>query len=243
MKNHSFLFILILLALVLPFKAEAFRLEPMVVNFTPDGAGSSKIFRIENEAKEKIAVKVEAFTREIDDKGKEKMVPSKDFKIYPDQISLNGSDSRAIRVVYLGPKDLEKEVAYRIVASQLPVAFDEVKKQTGIKFLFQFVASVYVTDANYYPKIVVEPIKRLDKDTLRISVANKGQRHTLLKNVKIEMKDNAGKTVMLRDLVKDWDGENVLSGNRRVFKVKSTSDFDLAKNPPKVEIKDENITP
>jgi len=243
MKNHSLFSYLILIVSVFHFRAEAFRLEPMVVNFSPDGAGASKIFRIENEAKEKIAVKVEAFTREIDDKGKEKMTPSRDFKIYPDQISLNGSDSRAIRVVYLGPKDIDKEVAYRIVASQLPVSFEESKKQTGIKFLFQFVASVYVTDVNYYPKIVIEPIKRLDKDTLRISVVNKGQRHTLLKNVKIEMKDNAGKTVNLAELVKDWDGENLLSGRRRVFKVKTTSEFDLVKNPPKVEIKDENITP
>lgn len=242
MKNHSLVFV-ILLVLGLQFKAQAFRLEPMVANFTPAGEGATRIFRVENEGKEKIAVKIEAFTRSIDDKGKETTVPTKDFKIYPDQMSLNGSDSRAVRIVYLGPKDMEQEVAYRIVATQLPVSFKEDKKQTGIKFLFQFVASVYVTNENYYPKIEIEPLKRLDKDTLRLSVVNKGQRHVVLKNVKVELKDNAGKPVVLSDIVKTWDGENVLSGRRRVFKVKTASDFDLAKNPPKVEIKDENITP
>lgn len=243
MKNHLLTIFVFLFALGLQFKAEAFRLEPMVANFTPAGEGATRIFRVENEGKEKIAVKIEAFTRSIDDKGKETMAPSKDFKIYPDQMSLNGSDSRAVRIVYLGPKDMEQETAYRIVASQLPVSFKEDKKQTGIKFLFQFVASVYVTNENYYPKIEIEPIKRLDKDTVRLSVVNKGQRHVVLKNVKVEMKDNSGKAVVLGDIVKNWDGENILSGRRRVFKVKTTSDFDPAKNPPKVEIKDENITP
>jgi fimbrial chaperone protein len=243
MKNRSLIASAFLLMFGFAFKAEAFRLEPMVANFTATGDGTSKIFRVENEAKEKIAVKIEAFARQIDDKGKETLTPSKDFKIYPEQVSLNGSDSRAVRVVYLGPKDIEQEQSYRIVASQLPVSFKEEKKQTGIKFLFQFVASVYVTNDNYYPKLVVEPLKRLDKDTLRISVANKGQKHVVLKNARIEMKDNGGKAVVLSELIKEWDGENVLSGHRRVFKVKTTSDFDLAKNPPKVEIKDETVTP
>jgi fimbrial chaperone protein len=244
MKNHSLIASAFLLIFGFAYEAKAFRLEPMVANFAPSGDGATKIFRIENEAKEKIAVKLEAFTREIDDKGKEKLTPSKDFKIYPEQMSLNGSDSRAVRVVYLGPKDMEQETAYRIVASQLPVSFKEDKKQTGIKFLFQFVASVYVTNENYYPKIVVENTKRLDKDTLRVSIANKGQRHVVLKNVKLELKDNAGKNVAIDEsLIKGWDGENLLSGHRRVFKVKTTSDFDLAKNVPKVEIKDENISP
>jgi len=216
----------------------------MVANFTSSGDGATKIFRVENEGKDKIAVKIEAFNREIDDKGKEKLSPSKDFKIYPEQMSLNGSDSRAVRVVYLGPKDLEQESAYRIIASQLPVSFKEDKKQTGIKFLFQFVASVYVTNENYYPKVVIENTKRIDKDTLRLSVVNKGQRHVVLKNVKIDMKDNSGKTVTIgENLIKNWDGENLLSGHRRVFKVKTASDFDIAKNAPKIEIKDENITP
>lgn len=240
MKKHNTISGFFLICILLSFNAHAFRLEPMMANFTPDGDGATKIFRIENEAKETIAVKIQAFTRQIDDKGKETKVESKDFKIYPDQISLAGSDSRAIRVLYIGPKTLEQESAYRIVATQLPVAFKEDVKKTGIKFLFQFVASVYVTSDKFFPKIEVESITRMDKDNLKIKIINKGQKHALLKNVKVEVKDNNGKVLVLgNNIIKDWDAENILSGSRRTFKVKSLMNFDIDKNKPKIEIKDE----
>ena len=238
-KNHQLTSVIFLFLAAFSFRAEAFRLEPMVANFTPDGEGSTKIFRVENEGKDKIAVKVQAYTRQIDDKGKETLVESKDFKIYPEQMSLSASDSRAVRVIYLGTKTIDQEVSYRIIASQLPVSFKEESKQTGIKFLFQFVASVYVTSDKYFPKVVIESITR-DKDQLRIKVINKGQKHVVLKNVKVVLKDNDGKNVDLgADLIKSWDGENLLSGTRRTFKVKTPLNFDLTKNPPKIEIKEE----
>lgn len=239
-KNNLMSAALIVCLGLFSINANAFRLEPMVANFAADGEGSTKIFRVENEGKEKIAVKIQAFVRQIDEKGKETLVETKDFKIYPEQMSLAASDSRAIRVIYLGLKNLEKESAYRIVASQLPVSFKEDSKQkNGIKFLFQFVASVYVTSDQYYPKIMVESITR-EKDELKIKVINKGQKHAVLKNVKVLIKDTTGKVIDLgADVVKTWDGENLLSGSRRTFRVKSPLNFDLTKNPPKIEIKEE----
>lgn len=233
MKNHLIVAFLLLSSL----QVFAFRLEPMVADFEIQGEGATKIFRVENESKDKIAIKIEAFVRSIDENGKEKMTPSKDFKIFPDQISLAGSDSRAVRVIYQGPKDLEKESSYRIVASQLPVAFKEEAKKTGIKFLFQFVASVYVTNEKYFPKIEVESVTKADKDNIKIKIVNKGQKHVLLKDVKIELKDSAGAVLKLgSEVVKTWDGENLLSGTRRTFKIKSPSTFDIKKDAPKVEI-------
>lgn len=215
-------------------------MEPMDVDFTPDGEGASKIFRIENESDEKVAVKIHAYTRQMDDKGKETRVETKDFKIYPEQITLAGSDSRAVRVMYIGPKRLEQESSYRIVATQLPVAFKKDAKKTGVSFLYEFVASVYVTNEKFVPKIEVESITRTDKENLKIKVINKGQKHTLLRYVKIELKDSNGKVLSLdNSTIKEWDGENLLSGTRRTFKLKSTSNFDIIASPPKIEVKDE----
>lgn len=239
--KHTMFFSLSLIFIIFSINASAFRLEPMVANFAPEGPGATQIFRIENEGKDSIAVKIQAFTRQIDDKGKETQLPSRDFKIFPDQISLSGSDSRAIRVMYIGPKGLEQESSYRIVASQLPVAFKDEGKKTGIKFLFQFIASVYVTSDKFYPKIEVESLTRIDAENLKLKIINKGQKHTLLKNVKIELKDTAGKTLVLgNEIIKNWDAENILSGTRRTFKLKSSSTFDLVKDKPKIDIRDEN---
>lgn len=239
MKKRTLISTLLLLVIV-SLKVSAFRMEPMDVDFTPDGEGSSKIFRIENEGDEKVAVKIHAYTRQIDDKGKETRVVSKDFKIYPEQITLAASDSRAVRVIYIGPKGLEQESAYRIVATQLPVEFKKDTKKTGVSFLYEFVASVYVTNEKFVPKIEVESITRIDKDNLKIKVINKGQKHTLLRNVKIALKDTSGKILPLDSkLIKEWDNENLLSGTRRTFNVKSTLNFDINANPPKIEIVDE----
>lgn len=240
MKKQTLAKAFFTIVIALSLKAPAFRLEPMVADFSIDGEGASKIFRVENEGKDKIAVKIEAFVRSHDENGKETLTPTKNFKIYPDQISLAASDSRAVRVIYQGPKDLEKEEAYRIVASQLPVAFKEDNKKTGIKFLFQFVASVYVTSDKYYPKVVVESVSRIDKDNIRIKVINKGQKHALLKEVKVELKDTAGGVLQLGPaVIKDWDGENLLSGTRRTFKVKSSANFDITKDVPKIDVKEQ----
>lgn len=241
MQKFGIGLILFIILLNLNFSAHAFRLEPMVADFTPDGENATKIFRVENEAKEKIAVKIQAFVRKIDEKGKETTTPTADFKIYPDQISLEASDSRAVRISYIGKKALEQESAYRIVASQLPVAFKNQAKKTGINFLFQFVASVYVTSDKYYPKIEVESLARVDNENLKIKLVNKGQKHSILKNVNIELTGNDGKALKLNgDVIPNWNSENILSGTRRTYKFKSAVDFDIKKNAPKIEIKDEN---
>jgi len=241
MKKHRTIFNLFILAgLIFSIEAYAFRLEPMTASFLPEGEGAAKIFRIENESKEKIAVKIQAFVRQIDAQGKETLVDTRDFKIYPEQISLAASDSRAVRVLYIGKKSLDKEMAYRIVASQLPVSFKTDKKKSGINFLFQFVASVYVSSEKFFPKIQVESIDRVDKEYLKLKLVNKGQKHVLLKNVKLVLKDQAGKDFTVNGaVIETWDSENILSGNRRTLIIKSPLNFNLNKNQPKIEIQDE----
>ena len=222
------------------FNANAFRLEPMLAEFTPTGSSATKVFRVENESNEKVAVKLKMTTRVIDENGKEENVDSSDFKIYPEQVSLDPSDSRAIRVVYIGKKQIDMEQNYRLFASQLPVSFKNEKPKTGVKFLYQFVASVYVTSDKYSPKVEVESFERIDKNTAKISLVNKGQRHVLLKGVKVELFDGNNKTFRVGpENSEDWDSINILSGSRRIVKVKTDKDFDLAKNPAKVVIENE----
>ena len=239
MMKSKLIYILMCAVLLGSFQAKAFRLDPMTADFTAEGEGSTKIFRVENEGKDRIAVKIQAFVRQIDEKGKEKLTPTTDFKIFPEQISLAASDSRAVRVVYVGKKEHDRELAYRIVASQLPVTFKEDTKKTGINFLFQFVASAYVTNDKFYPKIEVESVTHTDKDTLKVKIINKGQKHVLLKNVSAELTDANGKPFKMNsENISTWDSENILPGTRRILTVKSASQFDIIKNKPKIEIRD-----
>ena len=231
---------LIILILTICTSGYAFKLEPMVVDYSPLGPESSKNFRIENESKEKVAVKVEAFKRIIDANGREKRVPTDHFKIYPEQLSLMPSDSRAVRVTYQGPKELTTESAYRIVATQLPVSFKNRTKKTGVNFLFKFIASVYVTSDTFVPKLEVESIKRVNSEKVKINLKNTGRKHRQLNGVKVILKDKTGQTLALNEsLIKNWNSGNVLAGGQRTFNFKSSLQFDLKKNGAVIEIKDE----
>lgn len=231
---------LLLIASLISVQAIAFKLEPMVVEYSPQGPESTKNFHIENESKEKVAVKVEAFLRTIDANGIEKRIPTDHFKIYPEQLSLMPSDSRAVRVTYQGPKELTTESAYRIVATQLPVSFKNRTKKTGVNFLFKFIAAVYVTSDTFIPKLEVESIKRVNSDKLKIKINNTGRKHRQLQGVKVILKDKAGQTLALNEsVIKDWNAGNILAGNHRTFNFKSNLKFDLKKNSAVIEIKDE----
>jgi fimbrial chaperone protein len=231
---------LFFILLIVSVNALAFKLEPMVVDFAPHGPNSTKNFRIDNESKEKVAVKIEAFIRKLDANGKEERVPTDHFKIFPEQLSLLPSDSRAIRVTYQGAKELTSESAYRIVATQLPVTFKNKVKKTGVKFLFKFIASVYVTSNEFIPKLEVESLKRINAERVKIKLKNSGQRHRQLKGVKVILKDKSGRSLALNEsVIKDWDAGNILAGGQRAYSFKSDLKFDLKKNGAVIEIKDE----
>lgn len=231
---------LIYLIITISIKAYAFKFEPMVVDFKPEGSGSSQVFRVENENKDHVAVKIEAFFRKIDSNGVETRVPTDHFKIFPSQLSLKGKDSRAVRITYQGPKKLSGEVAYRIVASQLPVDFEKKVKQSGVQFVFRFMASAYVTSNNFIPQLQVESVKKIDAKKTQVNLANVGQKHRQLKGVKVILKDTSGKTLALNEsIIKNWNAENILAGGTRQFVFENNSKLDLQKNGASIEIKDE----
>lgn len=235
MKTLIFLFLI----LIISIPAQAFKFEPMVADFKPEGAGSSHVFRVENENKDHVAVKIEAYIRQIDKDGNETRVPTDHFKIFPSQLSLKGKDSRAVRITYQGPKQLTGEMAYRIVASQLPVDFQKKVKQSGVQFIFRFMASAYVTSDAFIPQLQVESVKQIDSKKTQIELSNIGKKHRQLKGVKVILKDKSGKTLALNEsIVKNWDAQNILAGGTRQFTFDNNSKLVFQKNDSKIEITD-----
>lgn len=211
----------------------------MVVDFKPEGPGSSQVFKVENDNKDHVAVKIEAFIRQIDRNGIETRIPTDHFKIFPSQLSLKGKDSRSVRITYQGPKQLNGEVAYRIVASQLPVDFEKKIKQSGVQFIFRFMASVYVTTDAFIPQLQVESVNKIDSKKSQVVLTNKGQKHRQLKGVNVVLKDTSGKSVSLNEsVIKNWNAENILAGETRQF-IFNNNQLDFQKNGSSIEIKDE----
>lgn len=214
---------ILLAALILPLHAFSFRLDPMVVELQPTGPKNSHSFRVENNGQERIAVQLKMTTRTTDENGKETRLDSSDFTIYPEQISLSPNDMRTVRVTYNGPKDVTSEKAYRLIASQLPVNFQKETKPTQLNFLFQYIASVYITPKGAAAQVQVKDIKVTDKNKIEFKLENVGTAHRLLKGIQVQFYDKNNLVAIDPNFFKGIANENILAGASRKLTVDATS--------------------
>ncbi len=167
-----------------------YTVKPIIQSFNADGKGSSKSFLIENSGDTPISLEFEITTRSIDKNGKETRVSSDDFMVYPLQMTLKANSKRNIRVSWIGNKSPKSELPYRMIVRQLPIA---KKGQTGVKFLFEYVASLYVLPKNpVEPKISARILGELKKGTeklLRFQLANNGKKHAITTRYNISLTD------------------------------------------------------
>ncbi|KYG69133.1 hypothetical protein AZI87_07900 [Bdellovibrio bacteriovorus] len=177
---------LIVCLAAIPSVSFAFRLTPMVIHFSPSGTKATQVLTLENPSTEKVPIQIEVFTRTTDAKGEEVRTKTDEFNVYPEQVVLLPNEKRNVRVTWSGELKGAEEKAFRIIASQLPVEFRDRNakpKANGVNlnFLLQYVASAYVTPEGAVAKIKVKEVKSLDKKKVRVTVANEGTAHFVLK--------------------------------------------------------------
>ena len=154
----------------------------MVQNFSPEGKDATKTFLITNDGKESISLEVVATTRSIAVDGKEERNESEHFMVYPPQLTVKAGERRSLRVSYVGPKEMQQEVPYRLVVRQLPVNVDKKKdKKTGaqIDFMFEYIASLYVSKDGVKANVSLDKVEESDKQ-LQLTFSNSGSNHFLV---------------------------------------------------------------
>lgn len=204
----------------------------MIVDFSPTGPAASQTFVIDNsESKEQISLEFSIFKRSSDANGKEERAPTTDFVFYPEQLTLKAGEKRNLRVTYQGTGDLSQEVAYRLVAEQLPVntekPSDTKKGQAQIRFLLQYVASLYVSIPKFQPKLEAESFQvapRLEDGTrtLVILMKNSGTAHQVLTQFQLVL-NNPEKKAEVQippEELTALQAENLLAGTAKQFEVK-----------------------
>jgi fimbrial chaperone protein len=84
-RVHAALFLL--LASLLPVRAEAFRFVPFTADFAPSGPGANQTFRVENNSEEPIAVEISVHRRAMNLDGSDALTPADDdFVVFPAQV-------------------------------------------------------------------------------------------------------------------------------------------------------------
>ena len=199
-----------------------FKLSPMVATFSPDGDGRTTSFFVENTSDKKVAVQIDILYRTQSEKGEEVRTETKDFTVYPPQIILKANQKRTIRVTWLGAKKLSQELAFRLVAEELPIELQKKKKEqrTNINFLLKYVASIYVTPDGAKSKVEVKSAKEeivKGKKHLALVLENTGNAHKVLNDIRLKIKSGEAKVDVDAKSLEAFAAENILAKSKKKF--------------------------
>ena len=204
-------------------RLSAFTLEPISRTFRPSGPESSRVFRVSNPSDRRIAVGLQMLSRELLPDGSEVREPVGGlFSVFPSQMILEPGSRQNVRVRWTGPQRIDREQSFRLVAEQLPVDFGDQAEQEGgsIKFVFRYLAAVYVTPPGAAPEVTVRIDERAGEPEqgLWVMVENRGTRHTILDSLALTVAD--GDTLLglfPPEELRGLSGENLLAGSARRY--------------------------
>lgn len=209
----------------------AFVLIPISLDFTPTGRGATQTFRLENDSSNSVAVQVSIVTRVMDLDGNETNQPADDdFTVYPPQAVVGPKQSQAVRVAYLGKRELKSEAAYRIIAEQMPVPLTREQAAGGrINLVLRYLGTIYVVPKDAKPDVVLESVGAEPATDgsrkLVVVLHNRGNAHALIAQPKLHLNtggaaaSDATALTLEGEALKGLTGENVLAGQRRRFRL------------------------
>lgn len=203
------------------------------------GNDSSALYFLENDTDQSIAVQVNLVRREMDINGVESNPKiSNELTLYPTQLIIPPNEKRSVKVAWVGKELPTKELAYRLIAEQLPIELEKNKnKKASIKVLLRYVAALYVKAEDYSPDIKVAEVKNVEKK-ISILIENIGKKHQVLANLNLKFIDEKKKKEILLtvDDLKGMSGENVLADSKRIFIFPMTGKFSEISSTDKVKI-------
>jgi P pilus assembly chaperone PapD len=201
----------------------AFTLSPMVDTINSDEQKKFSIGFIENNGDSSIAIQLTSKKREIDGHGVETLGEDDgDIMIFPEQLIIPPHNKRNFKLTYLG-KPSAKELSYRIIVEEFPLDQDFVRlKPLGVVVKLVYYTSLYVCHGKALPNIFIESFKKdpIIKDLMLITIANDGEKHQNLNNIKITAKsiDSGNILVLDREQFKALDGLALLAGHKVIAK-------------------------
>jgi fimbrial chaperone protein len=204
MRHFSLLGVsLFSLLLVVALPAQAFKLIPLSRVFAPAGPNAIQSYEIENTTGEPLAVELNIVKREMNLQGIDKLIPANDdFMIYPPQVLLQPGENQTVRVTWLGDPKPVQELAYRLIAEQLPINLAPTRGtlpvpnakssfSTSIKIKMRYQGSIYIRPSQAQPDVVlerIEPKVENGKSMLAITLHNQGTARANLKDGQLQLK-------------------------------------------------------
>ncbi|MFP4508574.1 MAG: molecular chaperone [Spirochaetaceae bacterium] len=222
------------LCMVCAVSAQAFRFEPISQEFAPSGAGSNRLFRVENTTNERIAVRIAVYPRLMERDGTESLgEEAPEFTVFPRNVLLDPGNGRSVRVQWTGPSAVDTEQAYRIIAEQVPIELggDLPTQGGGIRLTYRYEGTVYVTPPGARADIRVLSVSRETRDGerfLQVQLENVGTRHAILRGAELALTydpEIPARIELGPEDLPGLSGENMLAGLTREFMIPAPDDL------------------
>jgi fimbrial chaperone protein len=199
--------------------AQSFQLVPITQDFAPSGRGATRTFQLQNETADPVAITVAILARAMDENGQETNAETEDFIVVPEQAVVPANGTQTVRVQWIGDPSPSKELAYRIIAEQVPVAFTARPRGGAVQVVVRYVGSVYVVPQGAQADIRVESAAaRSDPDgkpRLELVLANKGAAHGVIDEPVLALSAGGRTRELGEDALPGLSGTNILAGSRR----------------------------
>lgn len=236
MKRNT---LLVFFSLIFSLNSYAFKFSPMSATIGVSAKNNGTLFYLENDSDRPIAVQVSLAQRNMDINGTESNLKiSDELIIYPSQLIIPANEKRSVKVSWSGKEIPAKELAYRLIAEQLPIELEQNKsKKVSIKVLLRYVAALYVSADDYNSSISIEGVRTADKRVF-LEVSNSGKEHQVLINLNLKfINDKSKKEILfLAEDLKGMSGENILADSKRIFSFPQTGKFAEISSSDKVKI-------
>lgn len=168
----------------------AFTLEPMTAQLAPSGEKSIATFRVDNDGPSKIAIRFRVLSRGVAVDGTELNAPADElFTVYPARALVEPGRIAMVKIQWRGTASPEREQCFRFVAEQVPVDADQ-ETSTGLRILFRYIASVYVSEKAFAPSLEVVANPSSDqsgKEGVTVEISNRGTRHVVAKDLSVDL--------------------------------------------------------
>jgi fimbrial chaperone protein len=213
---------------VLPPRASAYDLQPIVIQLASSGPGSSGTVVITNSHDEPVAIEARAYRRSQRPDGTDDLTPEdEDIIITPPQMVIAPGASQAVRLRWVGDGAPERELAFRIVTEQLPIALGP--RQSGeavadLSLAYRYEAALYVVPSGATPAARITraaPVEAEDGTRwIELEIASEGTRRAILNQPSLAISPQSGEPILLDgDAVEPLVGLNILSGGYRTVRL------------------------
>ncbi len=209
--------------------AFSYDMKPIVIQLAPSGAGATQSVVLTNTHDVPIAIEVRAYTRAQNPDGTENRTPEDDnLIITPPQMVIAPKASQSFKVRWIGDPAPDKELAFRLVSSQLPIKFRDEKKgdvSVNVTMNYRYEAALYVVPPQSKPSARltgIAPVKDENGQTwLEVKILSDGTRRAILDNpILVVRPQNGGTPVTLEgEQLAELANQNILVGSERVIRL------------------------